>query len=66
MVAGSGAVVDTGAAPNSVCFKWLEHRAEILERKEVPRAETHPVRARFKLGDGRLREVRRAADIPGE
>ena len=66
MVADSTAVLDTGAAPKSVCFKWLGRRNEILGRKGVPRAETHPVCGRFKLGDGRLREVRRAADISGE
>ena len=58
------AVLDSGAAANLVSIKWSEHRNKISERWGIQRAETFPRRAQFKSGDGRLGEVRCAADIP--
>ena len=57
-------VLDTGATANLVCFSWLARLNRILKRRGIPRAATHPSRARSRFGDGRLEEVRHAADIP--
>ena len=64
MEADSLVVLGTGAAANSVCFKWLERRNEISERKGAPRATTYLACARFKFGSGLLGAARRVADCP--
>ena len=56
--------LDTGAAADLVCFKWLERHNEISERYGVPRGQAYLARARLKFGDGRSGEIRCAADIP--
>ena len=64
MGAESVVVVDTGAAAKWVCFWRLEHRNTILGSRGTSRVATCPACARFRLGDGRPGEVRRAADAP--
>ena len=59
----SVAILETGAATNLVCLKWLVHHNGILDSKNVPRVPTCPACARFKFGDARLGTARRAADI---
>ena len=56
-------VLDTGAAANLVCFRWLSHQSSLLERKGFPRVLTYPAQARFKFGDGRAGNVCFASDI---
>ena len=55
---------DTGAAASIARLGWLERQNRILERRGIPRVATYPSKARFRFGDGRLGEVRYAADIP--
>ena len=57
-------VLDTGATANLVCFSWLAHHNRILERRGIPRVSTYPSKARFRFANGRLGDVRQAADIP--
>ena len=57
-------VADAGAAANLVCFRWLEHQNRLLEKMERRKASTYPSATGFRCGDGRLRDVRRAANIP--
>ena len=56
-------VLDSGFTANLVCFRWLEHRNRLLEEKGCQKASPDPSAARVRFGDGRLGEVRRAADI---
>ena len=56
-------VSDTGATANLARFPWSDNRKLLLEKHGSPRVSTHPARARFKFGGGRLRGVRLAADI---
>ena len=62
---GEGCVValETGAAANSVYFKWLENRNLLVGKQELPRISNHPGSARFEFGDGRFGEVRHAAEV---
>ena len=53
-------VLDTGATANVVPFSWPGRRNRILEQHGIPKV----AKARFSFGDGRLREVRHAADVP--
>ena len=53
-----------GATANLACFCWLAQHNRILERRGVPRVATFPSKAKFRFRDGRLGEVRHAADIP--
>ena len=53
-----------GAPSNSVCVRWLENHNRITNRKGYQEVSTYPSSARFRFGDGRLGDVRRAADIP--
>ena len=66
LVSQSDSVValDTGATANLACFSWLAHQNSILEKRGSPRVSTNPSKAKFRSGDGRLGEVRHAADIP--
>ena len=64
--AASVVVLDIGAAANLACFRLLAHRNRILEREGFLRVPTYPAGARFKFGDGRLGEVRHAADSQWE
>ena len=59
----SAAVLDTGATANLVCYKWLGTRNSFLGRREMEKAVPYPSNARFKFGDGRIGEVKHAADI---
>ena len=58
------AALETGAAAKLVSFSWLAHRNRILERFGIPGVTANPPQARFRFGDGRLGEVRHAADVP--
>ena len=57
------AVLNASAAPNLARFRWVGHHNEYSEREENPRVTAYAACARYKFGDGRLGEVRRAADI---
>ena len=57
------AVLNASAAPNLARFRRVGHRNEYSEREENPRVTAYAACARYKFGDGRLGEVRRAADI---
>ena len=56
-------VLDAGATANLVCYKWLENHNSFLERQGLEKAVPYPSNARFKFGDGRMGEVKHAADI---
>ena len=56
-------VLGAGSTANLVCFSWLAPRNRILERRGIPRVAAYPPQARFRFGDGRFGEVRRAVDI---
>ena len=56
-------VLDTGATANLVCFSWLERHNRLLEHHSLQRVSVYQSEARFRFGDGRVGEVRRAADI---
>ena len=70
MGADCRAVLDSGDTADITVSKCLGHHSKISQRRGVPRAEAYPARARFKLadwamyGDGRLGDVRCAADFP--
>ena len=55
-------VSDTGATANLVCSSCLPRHKRIPDRRGIPRVTTYPSKARFRFGDGRLGEIRRAAD----
>ena len=55
-------VLDTGATANSVCFKWLGNHNSYLRKLGSQKVAPPPTTARLKCGDGRVGEVRRAAD----
>ena len=57
-------VLDTGDAANLVCFRRLPPHYRLLEKYGFQRVSIYPSKARFRFGDGRLGEVRPAADIP--
>ena len=59
----SVAVLDTGATANLTCFKWLGNHVSRLQKMGTPKASTYPTFARLKFGDGRVEEVRCAADF---
>ena len=61
---GSAAALGAGATANLVRFSGLARRDSIPEKNGFPIVTTCPSRARFRFGDGRLGEVRRAADSP--
>ena len=61
---GSVVVLDTGATANLVCFRCLDHHNRLAERHGFRRVSTYPQKARFRLGDGRVGNVRHAVDIP--
>ena len=60
----SVAMLDTAATANMACFRWLEHHNRLPEEHGFQKVSTFPSTARFRSWGGRLREVRRAADIP--
>ena len=57
--------LDSGATANLVRVSWPAHHNRILERRGVPKETTCSAQARFRFRDGRLGEVRQAANIPG-
>ena len=58
------AALDTGATAYLLHFSLLARLNRILERRGIPRITTYPSHARFRSGDGRLGDVRHAANIP--
>ena len=60
----SAVVLDTGATANLACCRRLEHHNRLLEKNEYQSVSTYASTARFRSGDGRLGDVRHAADIP--
>ena len=62
--AESAAVLETGTTTNLARFRWSEHRNKILVGKGIDRVATYSACAQLKFGDGRLGEVRCAAEIP--
>ena len=59
----SAAVLGAGATANLVCFEWLDKRNSFLQNLGSPKVMPYPTTARLKFGDGRVGEVRFAADI---
>ena len=59
----SVAVLETGATANLVCYKWLDTHNLFSKRQGLEEAVSYPSNAGFKLGDGRIGEVKHAADI---
>ena len=57
------AVLDTGATANLVCFEWFENHNSHMQKLGIPEVSTYPTAARFEFCDGRVGEVRYAADI---
>ena len=57
-------VLETGEAANSVCLRGSETHNKLPGRRGCPRVSTYPSKAWFRSGDGRVGEVRHAADIP--
>ena len=58
------AVFGAGVTANLLCFSWFERHNRILQRGGFPQVSTYRASARSRFGDGRLRVVRHAADIP--
>ena len=56
-------VLDTGLTANSVSYNWLGSLNLFLEEKGIAKAAPYPSPGRFKFGDGRAGEVKRAVDI---
>ena len=62
MHADSVAVLDIGATANLICFRWLERHNRLQAKRGYPKVSTYSSTARPRFGDGRLGEVRHAAD----
>ena len=62
--ADSVVVLDAGPTASNLVFRWLGRHRRMLERQCFPPVSTFLAYARFKFGNGRRGEVRRAADIP--
>ena len=56
-------ILDAGATANLVCFRRLRHHNSMMGQVGLPRVSTYPAPARFKFGDGRMGNVKFAADI---
>ena len=56
-------VLDTEGTANLVCVPWLGKHNSYLQRMGFPLTNAYPSTARFKYGDGRVGEVRYAAEI---
>ena len=56
--------LDTGATADSVYCYWLQRQNRLLGKKGRQKVSTYPASARGRFGDGRLGDVRHAADIP--
>ena len=63
MTDDSAVVLDTGATANLVSVRRLTHSNSLLGEMGLPRVTTHPAMARFKFGEGRMGDVRSAAEI---
>ena len=59
----SAAVPDMGATANLARRRRLEHHNRTLGQKGYRKVSPYPSSARLRFGDGRLSEVRQAADI---
>ena len=55
---------DTGDTADLARFHWLGYPNQLLESRGFPRVSAYPSKARVRIGDGRIGEVRRGADIP--
>ena len=58
-------IPDTGATAKLVCFWSLTHRNSLLGETGLLGFATYPAQATSKFGDGRMGDVRFAADITG-
>ena len=56
-------VLDSGAAAKSVCFKRLDNHNLLFRKFGLPEVLPYSATARSKFGDGRMGEVKHAADI---
>ena len=54
----------SGATANLLCSRRIERQNQLLEKSDYPEVSSYPSTALFRSGDGRLGEVRHAADIP--
>ena len=61
---GSAAVLAARATASVLCSRRSGRHNRISAQNEFPQLSTYPGCARFKFGDGRLGEVRCAADNP--
>ena len=61
---GSLAALDTGATADSVYCWWLQRQNRLLGKKGRQKVSTCPSSARGRFRDGRLDDVRHAADFP--
>ena len=55
-------ILDTGTAANLACSQWLNRNNSMLGKMGPPRVPTYPAQERFKFGEGRMGDVRFAAD----
>ena len=55
--------LDTGATANLVCFKWLGNHNSFLRKIGHQNVMPYSTMARLKFGDGRVGELKHAADI---
>ena len=56
-------ILNAGATANLVCSWRLNHHNSPSEKVGLPRVPTYPAQARFKFGDGRMGDVKFAAEI---
>lgn len=62
--AESAAALNTGVTANLARFKWLRRRAAVLARFGIPIPRPYPTCAICKFENGRMGDVRFAADAP--
>ena len=53
-----------GATADSLRFRWLDRRDFLLEQHKFQRVPAYPSQTQFHFSDGRVGDVRYAADIP--
>ena len=63
MMENSVVTLDAAATANLMCFRWLIRHNTMPGRVGLRRESTYPAQVRFKFGDGRMGDVRHAADI---
>ena len=59
----SALILYTEATAKLTRFRWLGNHISLPAQRGMPRANTYQAKARLKFGDGRMAEVRHAADV---